>query len=224
MAGLLAFFLEEVGGGILLGLASGYLVYRAMRRLDEPNLEILLSVALVMGLTFFAFQLHVSAPLACVVAGIFIGNRGRRLAMSERTRTALDIVWSFVDELFNAVLFLLVGLEIFAVDLARPYILAGLALIPIGLLARWVSVWVPTSVLRMDREPTPGVLRVLTWGGLKGGISVALALSLPEFEGRDAILTATYAVVVFSIVVQGLTIGRVVRSVVAEGGGGLSST
>ena len=225
-AGLLAFLLKEVGGGILLGLASGYLVYRAMRRLDEPNLEILLSVALVMGLTFFAFRLHVSAPLACVVAGIFIGNRGRRLAMSDRTRNALDVVWSFVDELLNAVLFLLVGLEIFAVDLARPYILAGLAIIPVGLGARWVSVWLPTSILRMDREPAPGVLRVLTWGGLKGGISVALALSLPEFAGRDAILTATYAVVVFSILVQGLTIGRVIRSIVGRepAEAGLSST
>lgn len=214
-AELVAFFLKEVGGGILLGLLSGYLVYRAMRRLDEPNLEILLSVALVMGVTYFAFQLHVSAPLACVVAGIFIGNRGRRLAMSERTRNALDVVWSFVDELLNAVLFLLVGLEIFAVDLARPYILAGLAIIPAGLAARWVSVWLPSSLFRMDREMAPGTLRVLTWGGLKGGISVALALSLPEFEGRDAILTATYSVVVFSILVQGLTMGRVIRSVVS---------
>ncbi|MEZ4649204.1 MAG: sodium:proton antiporter [Candidatus Eisenbacteria bacterium] len=210
---LARFFFAEVGGGIALGLGTGYLIYLAMRHLDEPNLEILLSMALVMGLTYFAFRLHVSAPLACVVAGLFIGNRGRRLAMSARTRNALDIVWAFIDEMLNAILFLLVGLEIFAVELSRPYILAGFALIPIGLIARWISVWFPTSVLRMDREPAPGALKVLTWGGLKGGISVALALSLPEFEGRGAILTVTYAIVVFSIVFQGLTIGRVVRGV-----------
>ncbi|MCA9758882.1 MAG: sodium:proton antiporter [Candidatus Eisenbacteria bacterium] len=210
---LVRFFVAEVGGGIALGLGTGYVIYLAMRHLDEPNLEILLSMALVMGLTFLAFRLHVSAPLACVVAGLFIGNRGRRLAMSARTRNALDIVWAFIDEMLNAILFLLVGLEIFAVELSRPFILAGFALIPIGLIARWISVWFPTSVLRLDKEPAPGALKVLTWGGLKGGISVALALSLPDFEGRGAILTVTYAIVVFSIVFQGLTIGRVVRGV-----------
>ncbi len=215
--GLTTFFLKEVGGGILLGLLGGYLVYLGMRGLDEPNLEILLSVALVMGLTFFAFQLHVSAPLACVVAGILIGNRGRRMAMTERTRESLDIVWSFVDELLNAVLFLLVGLEIFAVDLDRPFVVAAIALIPMILLARLISVWVPTTILRLDREPAPGAVRVLTWGGLKGGISVALALSLPEFEGRGAVLTATYATVVFSIIIQGLTIGRVIRGIPETG-------
>jgi len=204
---------EEVLGGVLIGLLLGWIAYLAMRSLDEHNLEILISVALVMGVTVVAFRLHASAPLACVVAGLFIGNQGRRLAMSDRTRDALDLVWGFIDEALNAVLFLLVGLEVLAISLGVNHVLAGMAMIPVALAARYVSVALPIYSLSRFETFTPGAVAVLTWGGLKGGISVALALSLPPFEGREVILTATYAVVVFSIVVQGLTVGRLIRRV-----------
>jgi len=214
-----AFVLEllalEVAGGIGLGLLGGYLCYLAMRRLDERNLEVLFSFALVMGITFVAFQLHASAPLACVVAGLLIGNPGRRLAMSERTRQGLDLVWGFIDEALNAVLFLLVGVEVLALEFVPVHLGAALLAVPLVLGARLGSVWLPLAVLRRLRhEFAPGTVRVLTWGGLKGAISVALALSLPPFPGREAVLTATYAVVLFSIVVQGLTVGRLIRRVV----------
>jgi CPA1 family monovalent cation:H+ antiporter len=209
--GLVAVFLREVVGGIGLGLGAGYLVFLTMRRLDEPNLEILLSVALVMGLTAAAFQLHTSAPLACVAAGLLIGNRGRALAMSARTREALDLVWSFIDETLNAALFLLVGLELVVVSRVDGQVVAGLAMIPVVLLARWLAVLTPISALRLRRAFARNTVAILTWGGLKGAISVALALSLPAFPGRDTIVIATYAVVLFSIVVQGLTVGRLIR-------------
>jgi CPA1 family monovalent cation:H+ antiporter len=217
----------EVAGGVLLGLATGLLCYAAMKSLEDPNLEILFSVALVMGITFLAFRLHTSAPLACVVAGIFIGNHGRRFAMSKEVRTALDHVWSFVDEALNAILFLLIGLEVVAVSLTGRHIAAATILIPLALVARFLAVLLPITFLRGLRHPfTPGAVRILTWGGLKGGISVALALSLREklgasetpggSESYEAIVTATYAIVLFSILVQGLTIGRLVRTVVPE--------
>jgi CPA1 family monovalent cation:H+ antiporter len=207
-------FLEEVVGGIALGLGAGYAVFLVMRRLDEPNLEILLSVALVMGVTALAFQLHTSAPLACVCAGLLIGNRGRALAMTARTREALDLVWSFLDETLNAALFLLLGLEILVVVRVGGEITAGLVMIPVALAARWLAVLIPISFLKMRRSFTPHVVAVLTWGGLKGAISVALALSLPPFAGRGTIVIATYAVVLFSIIVQGLTVGPLIRRLV----------
>lgn len=209
-------FVEEVIGGVALGLVAGFLTYLAMRSLDEPNLEVLLSIALVMGVSFVAFRVHASAPLACVVAGLLIGNQGRRLAMSARVRAALDHVWSFVDEALNAVLFLLVGFEVLAVSLGTRFVGAGLLLFVVCLGARLVSVALPISLLRLWRDFTPGAVRVLTWGGLKGGISVALALSLPPFEGREVVLTATYGVVVCSILVQGLTMSPVVRRIARE--------
>lgn len=218
---VLVIFGREVIGGVLLGLALGLIAYGAMRSLEEPNLEILFSMALVMTISFVAAKLHTSAPLGCVVAGLFIGNHGRRLAMDAESRQALDLVWSFVDEALNAVLFLLVGLEVLAVSLVGRHVVAALLFIPLALAARFVSVGAPVAVMRWRREFPPGAIRVLTWGGLKGGISVALALSLPPFPGRSAVLTATYAVVIFSIIVQGLSMRRVVRSVsrpAADGG------
>ncbi len=208
---VLAVFLREVVGGVAVGLGFGFLTYLAMRGLEEPNLEVFFSVALVMAVTVTAARLHASGPLACVIAGLLIGNRGRRLAMRDRTRLALDVVWSFIDEALNAVLFLLVGLEVLAISFDPRFVGAALILVPVVLAARFLSVLGPISVLRLRHEFSPGVVRILTWGGLKGAISVALALSLPAFPGREAVLTATYAVVIFSILVQGLTIGRVIR-------------
>lgn len=213
VAGLL---LAEVGGGLLLGLALGYLAYRAMRTLDEPNLETLITLAVVFVIGFAAPRLHASAPLAAVVAGLLLGNHGRAHAVSPRTEATLDTVWTFIDETLNALLFLLIGVEVFAIDYShRAYLLAALLVIPLVLLARFAGVALPLRALRSRVAIGPGAVRVLTWGGLKGGISIALAMKTPEFAGRNAVLTVTYAVVVFSIVVQGLTVGPLIRRVAA---------
>ena len=203
--------LKEVGGGIALGLIAGYVCYRGLKSLEEPNLEVLMTVATVFVIGSMALSFHVSGPLAAVAAGIFIGNRGRRDAMGEETARSLDVVWTFIDEMLNAVLFLLIGLEVFAIDTSRTYVFAGLGLIPAMLLARFVSVAVPVVALRIRRDIGPGTIRALTWGGIKGGVSVALAMKLPEFEGRTAVLTITYVIVIFSIVVQGLSLGPMLR-------------
>jgi CPA1 family monovalent cation:H+ antiporter len=207
-----AIFGREVIGGLALGLAGGFLVYWAANAIDEPNIEVLLSVALVTALIAAAGHLHVSGPLACVVAGMFIGNRARFVAMRHETTEALDRIWSFADHVMNAVLFLLIGLEAALFRFASVRHLALLAaIVALALAARFVSVAVPLMPLRRLYRLPHGMIRILTWGGLRGGISVALALSLPPFPGRQAVLTATYAIVVFTIVVQGLTIERVIH-------------
>jgi len=203
--------LKEVGGGIALGLIAGWICYRGLKSLEEPNLEVLMTVATVFVIGSFALKFHVSGPLAAVAAGIFIGNRGRRDAMGEKTAHSLDVVWTFTDEMLNAVLFLLIGLEVFAIDTQRAYVFIGLGLIPAMLVARFVSVAIPVTTLRIRREIGPGTIRALTWGGIKGGVSVALAMKLPEFPGRTAILTVTYVLVIFSIVAQGLSLGPLLR-------------
>ena len=208
---------QEVIGGILLGLAAGWVTYLALKDLDEPNLETLITVAMVMGLSLIAFRLHTSAPLACVVAGLFVGNKGRADAMSAETEQSLDIVWSFIDEALNAVLFLLIGLEIIAFEFNRLTLTAAAFIIVLNLVARTVSVLVPINMLRRKMEFVTGTRRILIWGGIKGGISVALAMSLPPFPGRDIILTVTYAVVVTSILAQGLTVGKLIQNIARTG-------
>jgi len=209
---VLLFFLQEVVGGAVFGLATGFLVYWMLKSVDNYPVEILLTMALVTGTYALAETLHLSAPLAVVVAGLLIGNQGRALAMSEKTCEHLDSFWELVDEILNAVLFVLIGLEILVLQFNLSYLLAGLAAIPLVLAARWVSVGIPISLLRLRREFSPHVVKIMTWGGLRGGISVALALSLPSGPERDVILAITYTVVVFSILVQGLTIGRLFPS------------
>jgi monovalent cation:H+ antiporter, CPA1 family len=210
-SGVLLLLAREILGGLGLGLATGWITYLALRTLDEPSLELLISFAAVFGLAYAASRLHVSAPLAAVTAGLFIGHRGRQ-AMSDRAARDLDVVWTFIDETLNAVLFLLIGLEVFAIDYSRTdYLKASICLVVAVLFARFVSVALPILAFRLRTTIGPGTIRVLTWGGLKGGVSVALAMKLPEFEGRNAVLTATYVVVVFSIVVQGLTVGKLIR-------------
>lgn len=214
--GAIAFlFAEEVVGGVALGALGGGLAYFAMRSLDDPVQEILISLALVMGVYALCLALHFSGPLAVVVAGLFIGNTGVKLAMSEATRSRLLSFWETIDELLNAVLFLLIGLEVFIISFDPG--LAGFALlaIPLALVARLVAVSVPVLMLQRFREFTPGAIPILTWGGLRGGISVALVLSLPESDHKPLLVTATYAVVVFSIVVQGLTVAPLVRRLTA---------
>ena len=205
-AHVLLFFLQEAVGGAVFGLATGFLVYWMLKSLDNYPVEILLTMALVTGTYALAETLHLSAPIAVVVAGLLIGNQGRALAMSEKTCEHLDSFWELVDEILNAVLFVLIGLEILVLQFNVSYLLAGLAAIPIVLAARWVSVGIPITLLKLRRDFSPNVVKIMTWGGLRGGISVALALSLPSGAERDVILAVTYTVVVFSILVQGLTI------------------
>ncbi|MDX1375821.1 MAG: sodium:proton antiporter [Burkholderiales bacterium] len=214
VAGLFAL---EALGGALLGLGLGTLAYWMLKSVDSYQVEVLLTLALVMGGYSLALALHTSGPIAIVVAGLFIGNQGRRWAMSETTREHLDTFWELVDEILNAVLFVLLGLEILVLSLRGETLVAGLLAIPIVLLARWVSVSLPVRLMRRLREFTPGAITVMTWGGLRGGISVALALSLPAAsEARELLVAVTYVVVVFSILVQGLSVGAVVRRVVRE--------
>lgn len=206
---VLVLFAEEALGGAALGVALGYLAYRMLRSVDNYQVEILITLALVMGGFGLADLLHTSGPIAVVVAGLLIGNHGRKWAMSETTREHLDNFWELLDELLNAVLFVLIGLEVLVLSFKQPYLLAGLVAIPMVLVARWLSVVLQIRLFSFVREFTARTVTILTWGGLRGGISVALALSLPPSPSRDALVTITYAVVVFSILVQGLTINRV---------------
>jgi CPA1 family monovalent cation:H+ antiporter len=206
-------FLEEAVGGVVFGLVIGWLAYWMIKQVDNYQVEILLTLALVMGGYSLASFIHVSGPIAVVVAGLLIGNHGRMLAMSEHTREHLDTFWELLDEILNAVLFVLIGLEVLVLSFTSELLLASLALIPVVLGARLISVAIPIHLLSLRRAFSPGVIKILTWGGLRGGVSVALALSLPAGEPREIILAITYVVVVFSIVVQGLTIGGLVRGV-----------
>ena len=210
-AGVVFLFAKEALGGITFGLATGALAYWLLKRVDNYQVEILITLALVTGGYALADVLHISGPISIVVAGLLIGNHGRLLAMSEKTRQNLDTFWELVDQILNAVLFVLIGLEVLVLAFTWVYLAAGLLAIPIVLLVRFVSVGLPVVILRPFRTFSPKVVRILTWGGLRGGISVALALSLPSTPPRDGILAVTYIVVVFSILVQGLTIGKLVR-------------
>jgi CPA1 family monovalent cation:H+ antiporter len=207
-----ALFLREAVGGAALGLAVGYFVYRLIKSVDNYQVEILLSLALVAGGYALADTLHLSGPLAMVVAGLLLGNPGRRFAMSPTTVEHLDTFWELVDEILNAVLFVLLGLEVLAVPFTAVYLAAGLLAIPAVLLARLASVGLAIWLLRPWQTVIRGTVGVLTWGGLRGALSVAMALSLPRsMPEREVILAMTYVVVVFSILVQGLTVGSLAR-------------
>jgi CPA1 family monovalent cation:H+ antiporter len=204
--------LKEVGGALMLALAAGFITYQMLKRVDNYQVEVLLTLALAMGLYALADALHLSAPIAVVVAGLLVGNQGRAFAMTEKTREHVDTFWELVDEILNVVLFLLIGLELLVLPIERGWLAAGVLAIPIVLAARWLSVAGIIGLLsRMTVQPQ-GAIAVLTWGGLRGGISVAMALSLPDSDSRSLVLTLTYFVVVFSILVQGLTLSRVIRA------------
>ena len=211
VSSVIIFFLEEALGGVVFGFIVGGITYAMLKRVDNYQVEILLTLALVTGGYALAEALHFSAPIAVVVAGLMIGNHGRMLAMSENTREHLDTFWELIDEILNAVLFVLIGLEILVITFESQLLVAGGLAIVIVLFARFISVGVPVFFIRKFRELTPGVTKILTWGGLRGGISVALALSLPASAERETILAITYCVVVFSILVQGLTIGKLIK-------------
>ncbi|MFP6725698.1 MAG: sodium:proton antiporter [Alphaproteobacteria bacterium] len=207
-------FLREALGGAVLGLVAGAVAFWALRSIDEYNLEVIITLALVTVTYEVAHMLHTSGPIAVVVSGLLIGNHGTRLAMSETTREHLTNFWTLIDEILNAVLFLLIGLEVIIISITPSLMWVSLIAIPLVLGARFVAVAVPIGVFGLFRDFTKGAIPVLTWGGLRGGISVALALSLPNGDEKDAIVTVCYTVVVFSILVQGMTIGKLVQRVV----------
>ncbi|MBR9921917.1 MAG: sodium:proton antiporter [Bacteroidetes bacterium] len=210
-------FIEEVLGGIGLGLLLGYLAWYLMRTIDNYDTEIMISLAVVMGGTLIASNFHFSAPLAMVVAGLFIGtDRFRTTSMSDVTEQYIDKFWEVLDILLNAVLFVLIGLEIIILTFSGQYILAGVLMIPITLLARFVAIGIPIRLLQKRLQFVPNTTLVMTWGGLRGGISIALALSLEPFMARDLLITVTYLIVLFSIVGQGLTIQPLVKRLARE--------
>ncbi len=215
-------FAEEALGGILFGLVIGWIAFQMLRSVDNYQVEILLTLALVMGGYALAMTIHTSGPIAVVVAGLMIGNHGRRLAMSDRTREHVDSFWELLDEILNAILFVLIGLEVLVIPLGRHYLLAGLLMIPVVLFARVVSVGLPLTLLKLKYRFSAGARSVMVWGGLRGGISVALALSLPPGPHKNLILTMTYVVVVFSILVQGLTVGALFQGIQRRAGGNAS--
>lgn len=215
-------FLVDAIGGALLGLLAGYVAVRMMARIDEHAIEILISLALVAGTYAIAQRInilghHLSGPIAVVIAGLMIGNKGAATAMSQHTQNYLFGFWEMIDEILNSVLFLLIGLEILVLGLAPDFALITLICIPLILFARLCAVFFPMKIIGTFKSFTKGAIPVLTWGGVRGGISVALALSLPDNEYKPLILTATYGVVIFSIIVQGLSVKTVVeRSVKAD--------
>ncbi len=213
-----ALFAQEAGGGLLLGIGMGYLAYRMLRSVDDYEVEVLITLAIVTGGYSLASALHLSGPLAMVSAGLLIGNQGRTLGMSERTREHLDNFWELGDSVLNAVLFLMIGLEVLVIRFEVSTLAAGLVAIPLVLAARLLAVALLVALLRLRRRFSPHVVTMLTWGGIRGGISVALALSLPAGPEREGILAVTYCVVAFSIIGQGLSIGPVVRRLYPSSG------
>ena len=206
-------FVQEAAGGALLGIALGWATYKIMIKIDDYSVEVLLTLALAFGGYQLAIWLHVSAPIMAVCAGLLIGDELTSHAMSQKTRDYVDAFWKLIDEILNAILFLMIGLEVFAIAFSMGAVVAGVLSIGLSLLARFVAVVVPITLLRPFRDFSKGIVPIMTWGGLKGGISVALALSLPDSEWKPLILTVTYIVVLFSIIVQGLTVAPLARRV-----------
>ena len=208
----LGIFLKESLGGLALGLSSGGLAYLMMRGIDNYQVEVLITLAVASGAYAVAEHWHVSAPITVVIAGLLIGNLAREGVWSAQTLRYVDAFWELVDEVLNAALFVLIGLEVMVLKMTGPIFFAGLLAIPLVLAARGLSTGLPLAALKRFRTWSPGVVAILTWGGLRGGISVAMALALPHGEVRDVLVSVTYIVVVFSILVQGLTLAPFIRA------------
>jgi len=204
-------FFQETIGGAIFGFVTGYIVYKLLKSVDNYQVEVLLTLALVMGGYAAARAMHISGPIAIVVAGLLIGNHGRSFAMTDTTRENLDTFWELVDEVLNAVLFMLIGLEVIVLSIKGDYILAGLLMFFVVLVARFIAVGIPVSILKLRQSFHPHVVSILTWGGIRGGISVALALSLPQGQERDIIVAITYVIVIMSVTLQGLSIKSLVQ-------------
>ena len=208
-------FIEEAGGGIIFGLIIGYIFFRLLKSVDDYPLEIMLTLALVMGGYSLASNLHVSGPLAMVVAGLFIGNHGKMFAMSETTHNQLFSFWELIDEFLNALLFVLIGFEVLVISFNLNYLITSIILIPLILLVRYIGITIPLKIMGDKANLSKGSAQVMTWCGLRGGISIALALSLPESSEKSVIIAITYVVVAFSILVQGLSAKKVVDKILA---------
>jgi CPA1 family monovalent cation:H+ antiporter len=215
----LGLLMHEAGGGLLYGLLIGYITFHLLRSIDNYQVEVMITLAAVMGGYVLASKLHVSGPLAMVVAGLVVGNHGRELAMSDTTRLYVDMFWEMIDDILNAVLFVLIGMEVMLIAFSWSLFAAGLAMVIMTLIARALTVWVPVHYLPGYFKLPRGAGLVLTWGGLRGGISVALALSLPSGSERDVILSLTYCIVVVSILVQGLPVGKLAEKVTGHEAG-----
>jgi len=213
---LVGMFTIEAGGAILLGLVAGAIALAAIKRTNESSIEVLITIALATGTYALSSRLHVSGPIAVVVAGIFIGNRGPGLALTEESKGALFGFWHVIDEILNSVLFLLIGAEVLLISQDPSFLPLAVAAIPIMVLGRFASVAVPVFLISIEQKFERGTIPLLTWGGVRGGISVALALSLPEGPYKHMIISITYVVVIFSVIVQGLTVKQVINWFVVE--------
>ena len=210
--GVLSLFGQEAIGGILLGLVLGWTGYKLVASIDHYQVEVLVTLAVVMGGYTFAHYTHVSGPLAMVVAGLITGNHGKAYGMSKITAEYVDKFWELIDEILNAILFVLIGLELLIIETSKTIFIVSFILIGVILITRYISVYIPSIFIRLKEQMTRKTLIILTWGGLRGGISIALALSIPISLNRDIWVTITYVVVCFSILVQGMTIGKVAKS------------
>lgn len=205
-------FGQEVLGGIALGLILGYITYKLLKSIDDYEVEVIITIATVMGGSLLAHTWHLSAPLAMVTAGLIVGNDTvRKNSMSDITETYVDKFWELIDVLLNTVLFVMIGMEMLVLTFRLDYILAGLIAIPLVLLSRYVSLWLPIKFFDKKLEFVKHTNLIMTWGGLRGGISIALALSLTPEMDRELFLVITYVIVVFSIIGQGLTVGPVIK-------------
>ncbi|MEL0647686.1 sodium:proton antiporter [Pseudoalteromonas agarivorans] len=203
----------EAGGGIIFGLTLGGILYYLLKSIDSYQEEVLLTLAGVIGGYALASHWHLSGPLAMVMMGLMVGNHGRNLAMSDKTRHYVDLFWELIDEILNAILFVLIGLEVVMIAYSGNLLAAAVLTILIALLARLIVVGITTTTFNKQLALPSGAWKVLTWGGLRGGISVALVLQLPDGAERNVLLTLTYAVVVFSILIQGLSVSKVAKSI-----------
>lgn len=208
---ILTLFGQEAIGGIILGMLIGYLGYKLIARIDNYQVEVLITLAIVMGGYTLAHFIHVSGPLAMVAAGVITGNHGKEFGMSSITAEYIDKFWELIDEILNAILFVLIGLELLIIQSSYTIFFISVMMIFITLITRYISVFVPSLIIRLKEKMTQRTLLILTWGGLRGGISIALALSIPTEYGREIWVTITYIIVCFSILVQGMTIGKLAK-------------
>lgn len=202
---------KEAGGGVLLGLGLGWAASKAISRIDDYKVSVLVTLAAVMGGYLIAHSIHISGPLAMVCAGLFIGNKSKTSIMSAETKDYLDKFWELMDEIMNAILFLLIGFELLIIEDLNNFYAAGIIAILVVLLARFIAIWIPTKIIPFKQKFSRDVIKILVWGGLRGGVSIALALSIENGPLKETIVAITYIVVVFSIIVQGLSIGKMAQ-------------